>query len=96
MNRIPDTLVPKGDIRMPRSVPSLSRRFEFIAGTSCKFWEVRVDGKEVTVCFGRIGAAGQSQTKFFPDATAASQHAAQLIEQKRAKGYPEVRSPHAA
>jgi predicted DNA-binding WGR domain protein len=69
---------------------------EFIAGTSCKFWEVRVVGKEVTVRFGRIGSDGQGQTKSFPDATAASRHAAKRVEQKLAKGYREVDSPPAA
>jgi predicted DNA-binding WGR domain protein len=75
---------------------TVSRRFEFIAGTSCKFWQVQVDGPDVTVCFGRIGTDGQSQTRSFGDRAAAQQHASKLIQQKRAKGYREVDSPRAA
>lgn len=63
------------------------RRFELINGSSAKFYEVAVEGGNVTVCFGRIGTAGQSQTKSFPDNLAAAKHADKLMHQKLAKGY---------
>jgi predicted DNA-binding WGR domain protein len=66
-----------------------TRRFEFIEGSSCKFWEVTVSGKEVSVRFGRIGSAGQTQSKSFPDEGAAAKHAEKLIAQKTDKGYRE-------
>jgi predicted DNA-binding WGR domain protein len=66
------------------------RRFEFVEGNSRKFWEVVVQGPEVTVCYGRIGTQGQSNTKSFADASAASRHAAKLVEEKTGKGYREV------
>ncbi len=36
------------------------RRFEYVAGTSDKFWEIEVTGREVTVRFGRNGSSGQT------------------------------------
>lgn len=66
-----------------------TRRFAFVQGTSAKFWEVSVTGATVHVRFGRIGSAGQRQTKEFADAAAAAAHAERLIAQKLAKGYLE-------
>jgi DNA ligase-1 len=65
-------------------------RFEFVEGNSSKFWEVAVNGCDVTVCYGRIGAEGRTQTKTFPDPAAAQRHADKLIEEKTAKGYQET------
>ena len=66
-----------------------TRRFALVAGTSAKFWEVSVTGATVHVRFGRIGSAGQRQTKEFADAAAAEQHVQRVIGQKLAKGYLE-------
>ena len=48
----------------------MTRRFEFIGGTSAKFWEVGVTGASVTVRYGRLGTQGQSQIKSLADAAA--------------------------
>ena len=66
------------------------RRFEFVGGTSDKFWELSVQGKEVLVRFGRNGTTGQASTKSFADAGAAQKHAEKLIAEKLGKGYVEV------
>jgi predicted DNA-binding WGR domain protein/very-short-patch-repair endonuclease len=66
------------------------RRFEFVGGTSRKFWEIGLVGSEVTVRFGRIGTAGQSQQKLFADAATASRTAERLVREKLAKGYAET------
>ena len=66
------------------------RRFEFIGGTSAKFWEVAVIGKEVTVRYGRLGTSGQAQAKSFSDDAKAQKHAETLIAQKSRKGYREA------
>lgn len=66
------------------------RRFEFVGGNSYKFWEVEVTGNDVTVCYGRIGADGQRQTKSLNDAVCAARHADTLIASKLKKGYGEV------
>ena len=50
-----------------------------------------VNGNQVSVTFGRIGTAGQTQTKQSADLAAATKHANKLIEQKLAKGYVEQR-----
>ncbi len=67
------------------------RRFELSDGKSNKFWEIAIADTDVTVRFGRIGTQGQTQTKSFPDGTAASKHAAKLVEEKLGKGYKEVK-----
>jgi predicted DNA-binding WGR domain protein len=65
------------------------RRFEFVGGSSAKFWEIAVEGKDVTVRFGRIGTAGQEQTRSFADPDEAQQHAERLVAEKTGKGYVE-------
>ena len=67
----------------------MKRYFEFVSGTSSKFWEIGVSGNEVTVRFGRIGTDGQTQVKTQANAEAAVKHAEKLIEAKTAKGYLE-------
>lgn len=65
------------------------RRFEFVGGSSQKFWEISVSGSSFTVRFGRIGTAGQSQTKTFADEARAKREAENLIAEKVKKGYAE-------
>ena len=66
------------------------RRFEFVGGGSDKFWELEIDGKDVTVRFGRNGTQGQSNVKGFRDEAAAQKHADKMIAEKLKKGYNEV------
>jgi predicted DNA-binding WGR domain protein len=68
----------------------MKRYFEFVGGTSAKFWECSVSGNQVTVRFGRIGTQGQTQTKTLANAEAAAKHAEKLIDSKLAKGYCEL------
>jgi predicted DNA-binding WGR domain protein len=65
------------------------RRFEFIGGSSRKFWEISLDGSSFTVRFGRLGTSGQSQTKTFADEATAKRQAENLIAEKLKKGYVE-------
>ena len=67
-----------------------TRRFEFVEGTSAKFWEITDSNREVTVRYGRIGANGQTQTKSFTSETVAAEHAQKQIASKLAKGYREL------
>jgi predicted DNA-binding WGR domain protein len=71
------------------SVPSSTRHLEFIGGSSRKFWEISVSGNSFTVRFGRIGTAGQSQSKAFADEADAKREAEKLIAEKLRKGYKE-------
>ena len=66
------------------------RRFEFADGKSSKFWEIEASGNQFTVRYGKIGTAGQAQTKEFADAAAAAKSAEKLIAEKTGKGYQEV------
>jgi predicted DNA-binding WGR domain protein len=68
----------------------MTRRFEFIEGSSPKFWEITTSDTSVTVRYGRIGTSGQEQTKTFPDQAAADKHANKLISEKTGKGYVEL------
>ena len=76
----------------PASPTGSVRHFEFIGGSSRKFWEITVSGNSFTVRFGRIGTAGQSQTKTFADEAKMKSEAENLIAEKVKKGYVEQRS----
>lgn len=65
-------------------------RYELIEGTSCKFWEVKVEDTELTVSFGRIDTHGQTKTKTFASHAAALAEEAKLIKEKTGKGYKET------
>jgi len=67
----------------------MTRHFEFVAGTSAKFWEIDQAGRDVTVRFGRLCTAGQQQTKTLPTPEAAQRHVEKLVGEKLAKGYAE-------
>jgi predicted DNA-binding WGR domain protein len=64
-----------------------SRHLTFSEGSSHKFWKIELDGSSHTVIFGRIGTAGQSQTKDFEDDDAARKSFDKLIAEKVRKGY---------
>ncbi|GGR00834.1 WGR domain-containing protein [Streptomyces netropsis] len=66
-------------------------------GGAHKFYEVTVAGTTVAVRYGRIGAAGQTQTSTFPTAEKAKAAAARKIGEKVRKGYaPAVAGGRAA
>ena len=59
------------------------------SGVASKFWEITVDGLEVSVRFGKIGANGQITAKTFDSEDEANEHAAKVIAEKTKKGYLE-------
>ncbi|MET8760083.1 DUF4132 domain-containing protein [Lentzea sp. NPDC004782] len=69
------------------------RRWELVAGASAKFWEIGQDGRTVTVRFGRLQTAGQTQTKELASPEAATAHVAKLVAEKEKKGYRAVTPP---
>ncbi|MEU4240113.1 DUF4132 domain-containing protein [Actinoplanes sp. NPDC026619] len=71
------------------------RSFEFVEGSSAKFWEIERDGLEVTVRWGRVGTSGQTKIKTFADDGLAATHELKLITEKTRKGYAEVSAPTA-
>lgn len=52
-----------------------------------KFWEVQVQGAELTVRWGKIGTAGQRKTKTLASPEVAIREAEGLLAEKRGKGY---------
>ncbi len=79
-----------GEVAMP--TPGEVRHFEFIKGSSQRFWEISLSGNSFKVRFGRIGTAGQTQTKTFADAAIVEREAENLITEKVKKGYVERKS----
>ena len=66
------------------------RRFEFVDGTSNKFWEAKTEGPKLLVRFGRIGGTWQESDKLLADAEKANAEMEKLIREKTRKGYLEV------
>jgi len=65
------------------------RRFEFVEGSSSKFWEVWTNGVNLLTQYGRIGGAGQTTMKPYADEAAAKAAEAKIIKEKTGKGYVE-------
>ena len=66
------------------------RTFQFSDAKSHKFWSIAVSGDSFTVTFGKVGTAGQTQTKTFATAEKAQAEADKLIREKEKKGYRET------
>lgn len=72
------------------------RYFEYIGEdasrgieSSAKFWEIEVNGSDLTIRFGKIGAAGQTTVKSFDSDEKASVESEKLVTAKVKKGYAE-------
>ncbi|MHA0040552.1 WGR domain-containing protein [Deinococcus sp. PEB2-63] len=59
-------------------------------GAEHKFYEVTVDGADLTVRYGRIGTDGQTQRKTFPSTEKAQAEAEKKLKEKRRKGYEDA------
>ena len=66
------------------------RTFEFSDAKSHKFWSIAVEGNAFTVTYGKIGTAGQTQTKTFASPDKAQAEADKLVREKTGKGYTET------
>jgi DNA ligase-1 len=69
------------------------RYFECTEGGSSKFWEIWMDGNDVTTNWGKIGTAGQTKTKNFADEVKAKKEYDKLLAEKTGKGYVEKKRP---
>jgi predicted DNA-binding WGR domain protein len=74
----------------------MMRRFEYVQGTSAKFWATAVEGSTFIVVFGRLGTEGQRKEKPFPTAEAARREMEKKVAEKLREGYKEVDSAEAA
>ncbi len=66
------------------------RNFQFSDAKSHKFWNIELSGTSFTVTYGKVGSAGQTQTKTFASADKALAEADKLIREKLKKGYHET------
>jgi predicted DNA-binding WGR domain protein len=66
------------------------RRFEFVEGSSSKFWVPELQGSTFIVTYGRIGTAGQRKEKAFPDEESARREYERKVAEKLREGYKEV------
>ncbi len=66
------------------------RRFEFVGGTSAKFWMAKVEGTLFTVVYGRLGTDGQRKEKEFDSDAAATKEYDKKVAEKQREGYVEV------
>src|SRR5690242_9569257 len=57
------------------------------SGSAHKFYEVTVDGYEMSIRYGRIGDGGQTKTTTYADAAKALADANKKIGEKIRKGY---------
>jgi uncharacterized protein (TIGR02996 family) len=71
------------------------RTFQYSDARSHKFWNIEVSGTGLTVTYGKVGSAGQTQTKTFATAEKAQAEADKLVREKLKKGYAET-TPKAA
>ncbi len=65
------------------------RYFEFVEGTSSKFWEIRVEGSAFLTRYGKIGTDGQTTQKDWDSPERAQAEANKLVVEKTKKGYQE-------
>jgi predicted DNA-binding WGR domain protein len=65
------------------------RYFEFVEGSSSKFWEITMTGSAVKTRYGKIGTDGQNTLKEFSDAAGAQKEYDKLVKEKTKKGYEE-------
>jgi DNA ligase-1 len=72
---------------------SIPRYFEFVEGSSSKFWTIWRDGADVTVQFGKLGTSGQEKTKSLGTVEKAKAYYSDIIEEKTGKGYLEKTGP---
>ena len=68
----------------------MKRVFVFQDFKSQKFWSIEVVGTDVTVNYGKLGTAGQTQVKNYATTEEAEKAANKLIAEKTKKGYVET------
>ncbi len=65
----------------------MTNNFIYQDNSSHKFWNIDINGTEMTVTFGKVGTQGQSQVKSFATEEECRKAAEKLIAEKMKKGY---------
>ncbi|MGB8699187.1 MAG: WGR domain-containing protein, partial [Thermosynechococcaceae cyanobacterium] len=66
------------------------RSLQYTDAKSAKFWTITLEGVSHTVQYGRVGTAGQVQTKDFGSEAEAQKAFQKLLQEKLKKGYVEI------
>ena len=66
-----------------------ARYFEFVDGSSSKFWEIQMEGTSFTTRYGKIGTDGQISMKEYDTEEKAQKEYDKLVAEKTKKGYEE-------
>lgn len=66
-----------------------ARYFEYVDGSSSKFWEIKLEGMSFTTRYGRIGTDGQMSMKEYDSEDKAQREHDKLVAEKTKKGYVE-------
>lgn len=66
-----------------------ARYFEFVEGSSSKFWEIKLEGTSYTTRYGKIGTEGQISMKEYDSEDRARREYEKIIADKTKKGYAE-------
>jgi predicted DNA-binding WGR domain protein len=69
------------------------QRYKYVDGASSKFWEIGIEGKTVTVRFGKIGSNGQTQVKTHASPELARKAHDKLVAEKTRRGYRSKDAP---
>jgi predicted DNA-binding WGR domain protein len=86
---------PKAKPAAAKAAPAASattggaRYFEFVEGTSSKFWEIKLDGASFITRYGKIGTDGQQSLKEYASEALALKEHDKLVAEKTKKGYVE-------
>ncbi len=88
-----ETPAPKKAAAKPAAASSKgaggARRFEFVEGSSSKFWEIQLEGSSFTTRYGKIGTEGQMSMKEYESEDKAKKEYDKLVAEKSKKGYVE-------
>src|SRR5262249_22492777 len=77
----------------PAPVGNAKRYFEFVDGTSSKFWEIWTAGSDVVTQWGKIGTPGPATRKTSGDGAKARRECEKLLAERGGKGYVEKPRP---
>jgi predicted DNA-binding WGR domain protein len=66
-----------------------ARYFEFVDGSSSKFWEITREGTSFTTRYGKIGTEGQMSMKEYDSDEKAQREYDKVVAEKTKKGYVE-------
>lgn len=75
------------EVEISDTKPDEPYYYEFVAGTSSKFWEITVNGNSYTTRFGKIGTDGKASTKEWASQEDSIKQATKQRNLKIKKGY---------